>query len=127
MRRAAILLLALVAAWLAPLQTADAASPEEEIASLIATLGESGCEFERNGRWHGAERARKHLQRKYDWLRERGLAPTAELFIERAATQSSTSGRPYRVRCPGEAIVPASEWFRGKLQSIRHGSRRRPR
>lgn len=118
MRSIAILLLA----GLAALPAAHASTPEREIAALIAALGQSECEFQRNGRWHGAERARTHLQRKYDWLRERDLAPTAELFIERAATESSTSGQPYRVRCPGQAIVPASQWFRDRLQSIRHGS-----
>ncbi len=123
MRSIAILLLA----GLASLPAANASTPEREIAALIAALGQSDCEFQRNGRWHGAERARKHLQRKYDWLRERDLAPTAELFIERAATESSASGQPYRVRCPGQAVVPASEWFKGRLHQLRREAATHPR
>ena len=97
-----------------------AATPQEaEIEALISALSGSGCEFERNGRWHGAAKARDHLQRKYDWLRERDLAPTAELFIERAATESSLSGRTYHVRCPGQAAVPSSQWFQERLKDIR--------
>lgn len=93
---------------------------EAEIESLIDALSTSGCEFERNGRWHGAERATAHLRRKYDWLRKRDLAPDAETFIERAASESSVSGQAYRVRCPGRPVVPSSEWFSGRLDEIRN-------
>ena len=58
-----------------------AADPQAEIDALIAALAGSGCEFQRNGSWHGAARAKAHLQRKYDWLRRRGLADTSELFF----------------------------------------------
>ena len=63
--------------------------------------------------------AKAHLQRKYDWLRKRGLADTPELFIERAASRSSTSGRAYRVRCPGKAETPAADWFDDRLRRLR--------
>ena len=109
------LLLALALA--APL--AAAAEPEAEIAALIEALGSSGCEFQRNGRWHDAARAQAHLQRKYDWLRKRGLADTAELFIERAATRSSTSGQAYRVRCPGRPDTTSGAWFEARLRQLR--------
>ncbi|MBP6797509.1 MAG: DUF5329 family protein [Luteimonas sp.] len=109
------LLLALALA--APL--AAAAEPEAEIAALIEALGSSGCEFQRNGAWHGAARARAHLQRKYDWLRARGLAETPELFIERAASRSSASGQAYRVRCPGQPETSSAEWFDARLRRLR--------
>jgi hypothetical protein len=96
-----------------------AAPADEEIARLISSLAGSGCEFERNGRWYAAARATAHLQRKYDWLRKRDLVPTAELFIERAASRSSRSGDPYRVRCPGRAVESAATWFGARLDEIR--------
>ena len=116
--------------WLAwalcmPLAMALAASPASasgagrEIEALIAALATSGCEFQRNGRWHDATRAQAHLQRKYDWLRKRGLADTAELFIERAATRSSTSGQAYRVRCPGRPDTTSGAWFEARLRQLR--------
>lgn len=98
---------------------AVAADPAREIGDLIGALGHSGCEFERNGSWHDAQRAQAHLQRKYEWLRKRDLAGPAEQFIDRAASRSSVSGKPYRVRCPGKPVVDSATWFRGVLQRLR--------
>ena len=96
---------------------------EREIAALIAGLGASGCEFQRNGSWHDAAAARDHLQRKYDYLRRRDKsfmqAPSAERFIERAASRSSMTGQAYQVRCPGRAVEPAADWFDHRLQVFR--------
>lgn len=97
---------------------ADAAA-SREIAALIAALGASGCEFQRNGTWYDAATARAHLQRKYAYLRKRDLAPTAELFIERAASRSSVSGKAYRVRCPGRAEQASADWFLQRLRALR--------
>ncbi|MCW5581309.1 MAG: DUF5329 domain-containing protein [Luteimonas sp.] len=108
--------LLLAIAWAIP---AGAVDPGDEIDALIGALAASGCEFQRNGTWHDAARAKAHLQRKYDWLRKRGLADTPELFIERAASRSSTSGRDYRVRCPGEQEATSAEWFGDRLRQLR--------
>jgi Family of unknown function (DUF5329) len=109
-----VLSLAAAAASAAPTPKA-----QHEIDALIAGLGSSGCEFERNGSWHDARAARAHLQKKYDYLRKRDMADTAELFIERAASKSSMSGKAYRVRCPGKAAEPSERWFRQRLQILR--------
>ena len=98
---------------------ARAAEPAAEIDALIQALADSGCEFQRNGTWHGAAQAKAHLQRKYDWLRKRGLADTPELFIERAASRSSASGRTYRVRCPGQVEISSADWFGARLRRLR--------
>lgn len=101
-----------------------APSPEakREIQGLMDALSTSSCEFQRNGTWHGRDEARKHLQRKYDYLLKRDLADTAEQFIERAASKSSISGRDYQVRCPGQPMQPAAAWFKARLDAQR-GSR----
>jgi hypothetical protein len=114
----ALLALATGAAAADPSQR-NAAAAEDEIERLISSLAGSGCEFERNGSWYDATRASAHLRRKYDWLRKRDLAPTAELFIDRAASRSSRSGRAYRVRCPPAAVEPAATWFGRRLEEIR--------
>jgi Family of unknown function (DUF5329) len=98
---------------------ASTAKAQREIDGLIAALGNSGCEFERNGSWHDAKTARAHLQKKYDYLRKRGMADTAESFIERGASKSSMSGKPYRVRCPGKAVDTAAHWFEQRLRTLR--------
>ncbi len=98
---------------------ADAATAQREIQGLIEALGRSGCAFERNGEWYDGARARTHLGRKYDYLRRRDPNGSAESFIERAASRSSTSGRAYHVRCPGKAVEPASTWFNRQLRDLR--------
>jgi hypothetical protein len=118
----ALLAVATIAAWTPPAIAARPAGDDRaarEIAGLIRVLGESGCRFARNGRWHDAAQARAHLQRKYDWARKRGMDGTAENFIERAASRSSLSGRPYRVRCPGRPEVDAHDWFSEQLERLR--------
>lgn len=110
------LLLALCAGLV---QAAGPDMAQREIAGLIQALATSGCQFERNGDWHDADTARAHLQRKYGWLHKRGLADSAELFIERAATRSSRSGKPYRVRCAGKPVVESARWFEAELARLR--------
>lgn len=116
-----LILLSSCLPWLIqPLAVAGAQpAPQAEIANLIAGLGSSGCAFERNGSWYDAARAQAHLQKKYDYLRKRGLADTTEHFIERAASSSSLSGKPYHVRCPGQPAQPSADWFRQKLRTLR--------
>lgn len=105
----ALLLPASVRAQETPRQVAG------EIESLFAALESSGCEFQRNGRWYAAGRASQHLRRKYDYLRDKGLAPTTAAFIEHAASRSSVSGNAYRVRCPGKPEIDSAAWFRQHL------------
>ncbi|WP_310052159.1 DUF5329 domain-containing protein [Agrilutibacter niabensis] len=90
-----------------------------EIDQLIAGLGASGCDFQRNGSWYPPKKAEEHLRRKYEWLRERNMVATAEEFIERAGTQSSMSGRAYSVRCPGKPVVNSAAWLRARLLEMR--------
>jgi Family of unknown function (DUF5329) len=111
--------LAFVAPAFAAAQNAQA---QREIERLIADLGSSGCRFERNGRWYAAAEAQAHLRRKYDYLRKRGLANTAELFIERGASESSTSGKPYRVRCGDAPAIASAQWFRQRLAIVRRSA-----
>lgn len=114
-----VFMVAALAATACAAAAAPTAKAQREIDGLIAALGGSGCEFERNGSWHDAKTARAHLQKKYDYLRKRGMADTAELFIERGASKSSVSGKPYRVRCPGKAVDTAAHWFEQRLQTLR--------
>ena len=117
MRRAlAALVLALSAAAAPAAPPADA---QREIDGLIAALGRSGCQFQRNGRWYPASDAQAHLRRKYDWLRKRDLVDSAEQFIARAGTESSVTGKAYQVRCGGRAAEPAAEWLRARLAALR--------
>jgi len=112
----------LVAFLLLPASASRAGEPSPtsraEIAHLFSYLESSGCDFYRNGSWHKSSEASAHLRRKYQYLLERGLVSSAEDFIARAATASSMSGEPYRVRCGGGKSVESGPWFRAEL--LRH-------
>ncbi len=111
------LALAMLATGIA--QAAPSDSARREIAGLIGALDGSNCRFQRNGSWHDATEARAHLQRKYDYLLKKDKVDTAEQFIERAASQSSMSGKPYRIACPGQPEQTAAVWFGARLKALR--------
>ena len=94
-----------------------------EIEGLLSRLAASGCQFKRNGSWHSAEEAQAHLRRKLDYLVDRGTVASTEQFIERAATQSSVSRKPYQVQCNNQAPVASSRWLRSELQVLRAGAK----
>ena len=111
----------LAAGLLAPAVSPAAPSPQsrQEIDALMDALATSKCDFQRNGRWYGASEARSHLQRKYDYLLKKNRVDTAEQFVARAASESSMSGREYRVRCPGQAEQSSASWFQAQLRRLR--------
>jgi len=116
------LAMALCLAMLIATTTVHAAPPAaaaREIEQLITALATSGCEFQRNGRWHSAAKAQAHLRKKYAWLRKRNLVASAEQFIERAGSESSFSGRAYQVRCPGRPAMTSAAWMRARLMQLR--------
>ncbi|HEX7053643.1 MAG TPA: DUF5329 domain-containing protein [Burkholderiales bacterium] len=91
----------------------------EEIGHLMGYLGGSGCRFNRNGTWYSAADAAQHLNGKYDYLLRKGLVASAEDFIDRAASESSMSGKPYQVQCGAQAAVSSGPWLRAELARYR--------
>ena len=107
---------------LALLTVASAAPPaitQTEINYLLGFIESSGCEFYRNGSWYDSKRAQAHLRGKYEILAGADQISTAEDFIEKAATKSSLSGRPYQVRCGGGEAVTSNQWLRDVLTRYR--------
>jgi hypothetical protein len=90
-----------------------------EIDALLGKLQSSGCQFDRNGSWHSAAEARDHLLRKLEAIERRGTIQSTEQFIDLAASKSSSSGKPYRVRCGTEAAVGSGPWLHRQLVAIR--------
>jgi len=121
MRVGKSLLLALIVAPNIP-PAARAAAPSAaqiEINHLLGLIEQSGCEFFRNGTWYDAQRAQAHLRAKYEILAADGQIKTAEDFIEKAASNSSMSGRPYQIRCAGAAAMTTNQWFSAALTRLR--------
>jgi hypothetical protein len=92
------------------------ADPGAEIASLLDAVAESRCIFLRNGREHSGQEAADHLRFKYQKVRSR--ITTAEIFIDRIASSSSITKRPYRVRC-GVAETDTNSWLYTVLKKLR--------
>jgi hypothetical protein len=91
----------------------------KEIEHLFDHIKNSGCRFNRNGQWYNAEEAMKHIHNKYNYLVKRGRINSTEQFIERAASKSSMSGKPYMIKCGEGEPVKSSVWFKRELMNFR--------
>ena len=109
----AITVLLLVASSITRAADADT---EREVAHLIEFVAASGCTFNRNGSQHDSADAAEHLQLKY--RRGKRWVNTAEQFIDRLASSSSLSKKPYTITCAGTETTAAS-WLHAELASYR--------
>jgi len=73
--------------------------------------------FLRNGNEYTAADAAKHMQAKYDYFKK-DLA-TAEDFIDRCASRSEMTGKPYQVKMPNGAVRDAKEFLTAELHTLR--------
>lgn len=90
-----------------------------EVEYLLDYVGQSGCDFYRNGVRYDSGAAKIHLRYKYDALAGHGQIRTADDFIEKAATKSSLTGIAYRVRCAGGPELSSNQWLRDALAMYR--------
>ena len=97
----------------------DSVTMNAEIDYLLAAVAGSDCVFIRNGREHDAREARDHLQMK----RRRGRRhyDDTDEFIEKIASRSSLSRKPYRIRC-GDVEETAATWFGAQLRRYRNSN-----
>lgn len=112
--------LVLLTALIAPLATAATTLPSAErtkIEALIAVVEKlPDAVFVRNGKSYDAATAAKFLRGKWrDRARE---IRTAEEFIERVATKSSTTGKPYLVRYRDGREIPTAVLLRDELRRL---------
>ena len=96
---------------------AAADTAETEIEYLLNSIGDSSCTFIRNGKRHEAAAAEDHLRMKY--RRGKRHAPTTELFIERLASASSMSKKPYMIECSEKQALPTGDWLSDRLAEYR--------
>lgn len=99
-----------------PAQAEDAPA---EIDYLLSAVGSSGCVFIRNGESHGPREAEDHLRMKYQ--RGKRYASTSEKFIERLASKSFLSKKPYYIECEGSEKIPSGDWLTRQLHEYRNG------
>ena len=107
----------LLALWLVFIPAANAGDTMNlEIDYLLDTVAASECVFIRNGSEHDGESARDHLNLK----RRHGKRyfSSADEFIDRLASSSSWSDKPYHIQC-GEEKQLAKDWFTAVLDDYR--------
>ena len=105
--------------WLLPVVTM-AGPADSEIQYLLESIGQSECVFVRNGKAHDATEAESHLRMKYDSARSH--VDDSEEFIERIASKSSWSEKPYLIDCPDADRQRSRDWLLEKLAAYRHAN-----
>jgi hypothetical protein len=99
-----------------PMSEPKPMSETEKIEALIKHVeGLTEAKFVRNGREYDAKTAAKFLKAKWDSKKDE--IKTAQDFIEKAASASSTSGKPYLIRKDGKDIK-SSEYLMAQLKKL---------
>ena len=92
-------------------------SEQEKIQSLITGLGNlKDAVFIRNGASYDAKAAMKFLKGK--WQSKESEIKTAKDFIEKVASQSSTTGKPYVIRFKDAHEINCGDYLRDELKKI---------
>lgn len=96
---------------------AQANQTDTEIEYLLTTMSSSECTFIRNGKEYDAAAAESHLRMKYK--RGKRYVSTTEEFIDRLASKSSMSKKPYYIACGGAEPTPSGQWLTALLNEYR--------
>jgi len=107
----------LLAAVAALAQATPSASEQKLIDTLILRVSNMKMTFMRNGDEHNAADAAKHMQAKFDHFKDEIV--TAEDFIDRCASRSEMTGKPYQVKMPNGAVRDAKEFLTAELHTLR--------
>ena len=110
---AAVLILALVP--VSALAAPDARA-SREIDHLLVFVAASPCKFVRGGTEYDGKAARDHLAMKLDFARS--MIDSADAFVDKLASASSTTGVAYKVRC-GTRELTSQAWLRTELDDFR--------
>jgi hypothetical protein len=104
-----------------PAFSEDAATPKAEsqaIEALIASVAQlSDATFLRNGKSYPASTAARFLREK--WQSRQSEVRSAEEFIDRIASFSSTTSKPYLIRFADGRQVSSAEYLRAELVRLR--------
>jgi hypothetical protein len=101
-----------------PLAAADdkPATEAEKIEALIKHVEGLDAKFVRNGTEYDAKTAGRFLRAKWD--RQQDEIKTAAQFIEKVASMSSTSGKPYSIRFKDGTESKSGEYLTAQLKKL---------
>ena len=101
-----------------PLCAADTEPLAKTIDYLIAKVEKADdVKFLRNGDEHTGKEAAKHMRRKYDHFKKEIKTP--EDFIEKCASKSELSSKPYMIKKSDGSTVKCEDWMKSLLEEHR--------
>ena len=104
-------------AFAIPVRAEAPAAEKQKIEALLTQVGGlAGAKFIRNGSDYDATTAVKFLRGK--WSRDDAEIKTAKDFIAKAATGSSTTGKPYMIRFKDGREVACADYLKGELAKL---------
>jgi hypothetical protein len=99
-----------------------ALTEQQKIDALIGSVEHlPGAVFIRNGTEYDGAKAAAHLRTKLGYAGKR--ITTAEQFIDKLATASSMTGKPYLIRFADGHTVESAVFFRDQLKRLQAGHR----
>jgi Family of unknown function (DUF5329) len=95
---------------------------QQRIELLLVEISKVEGVFIRNGTEHPPLQAVDHLRTKLQRAMSSWFAPdkedwTAEMFIDKLASKSSLSGKPYQIRFNSGITVNTHDWLLKKLKN----------
>ncbi|MDB6072149.1 MAG: hypothetical protein JWL81_3320 [Verrucomicrobiales bacterium] len=114
-----LILLFTILSWTPAGWAGEAAAPAEKakIESLILRMQTmTDASFVRNGKEYDAKTAARFLRGK--WEANSDEIRTAADFIDKAATKSSTSGKPYMIKTKAGVETSAADFLKAELKKI---------
>ncbi len=88
----------------------------DRIGQLIRAVGDSTATFVREGKDYEPAAAKQFLVAKLG--SHRGAAVTVDDFIDKLASTSSQTGKPYEVKLPDGKTITMREWLRAELAKL---------
>jgi hypothetical protein len=98
------------------LQQPKKLTENQKIESLIAFIAKQEGVFLRNGGEYTPGQAAEHLRMK--WKKGGSAIKTADIFIEKLASTSSVSGKPYQIRLKNGQIVNLGPLLKAELKRL---------
>src|SRR5689334_3961914 len=85
----------------------EKASLPQTVDHLISMVEKSKCIFIRNGSEHTPKEAAEHMRKKYNYFKKDIKTPAD--FIEKCASKSELSGKPYLVKLPDGKTIKCED------------------
>jgi hypothetical protein len=121
----ALLVFVSVAVAADPAQKEKPLTEDQKIEALIKHVAElKDAQFVRNDKEHDAKAAAEHLRKKWDYAKKE--IKTARDFVDKIASKSSTTGKPYLIRFKNGREVKAGEYLLERLKEIEAGKKNPP-